>query len=84
MCERDSSFSLSFLLHLVFEDILGVCESFQDSLLTYDLRNVADRSANRVACHGVAEKEEDIFVLVAEVRLLILLIQVDGTSFVQL
>lgn len=68
---------------IVLENLLRVLQSLQDSLLTDDFRDIADRRADGVPRDRVPEKEEHILVLVAEVRLLVLLEEVHRAGFVQ-
>ena len=74
----------SLRVRVVLKHLLGVRETIEDCLLADDLRNVADGRADRVTRDREAEKEEDVLVLVAKIRLLVLFVEVHRACFVEL
>ena len=64
--------------------LLGVSETIKNCLLADDLGDIADGRADRVTRDREAEKEEDVLVLVAKVRLLVLLVEIHRACLVEL
>ena len=74
----------SLRVSVVLKHLLGVGETIENCLLADDLGDVADGRADWVTRDREAEKEEDVLILVAKVRLLVLLVEVHRACLVEL